>query len=54
MLVFMMAIHHLLLATNRSSPPHLPTVPFLLLIVAFLVALGSWISALRTRFRREP
>ncbi len=53
MLLFILASHYLLLATNRSSPPHLPTVPFLLLIVAFLVALGGWIVVLMTRFRKK-
>jgi len=53
MMLFMMAIHRLLFAINRSSPPSLPTLPFLLLIGSFLAGLGWWTIVLRTRFRRQ-
>jgi hypothetical protein len=54
MLLFMMAIHRLILATNLSSPPRLPTVPFLLVVGAFLVSLLGWTLVLRARFRNKP
>ena len=53
MLLFMMAIYHLVLITNRSSPPRLPTIPFLLLVGGFLVGLGSWVVVLHSRFRKK-
>lgn len=53
MLLFMLGLHHLLLAANRVSPPQLPTIPFILLVVAFLTGLGAWIFTLRARFRRK-
>ena len=52
MLLFMMAIYHLVLMSNRSSSPRLLTIPFLLLMGGFLIGLGSWVAALRARFRR--
>ena len=54
MIVFITGIHFLLIAANTTQPPHLPTQPFITLLVAFLVGIGIWAATLVRRFRRTP
>ncbi len=51
LIVFMTALHLLLLEANTATPPRLPEAPFFVLIGGFGVALGLWILALHLRFR---
>jgi uncharacterized membrane protein len=53
LLSFMIAVHHLLLISNLTSPPRLSAVPFLLFLAMFLVGLCGWILVLVTRFRKK-
>jgi len=50
--VFIAAIHLLLIEANATQPPRLPTAMFYTLLVVFVVALGVWMAMLRLRFRR--
>jgi uncharacterized membrane protein len=52
--VFVAALHALLLHANATSPPRLPTLPFVAFLAAFLAALAVWIRALYRRFPRPP
>ena len=54
MVLFVIAIHHLVLLANASQPPRLPQTPFLSLLGSFLAGLAVWIGVLWYRFRREP
>ena len=49
--LFMAAIHYLLLQANAASPPRLPTVPFVALLGAFVAGLAVWMVMLYRRFR---
>ena len=51
MVVFIVGIHLLLIAANATQPPHLPTQPFITLLVLFLAALAIWAATLVRRFR---
>jgi uncharacterized membrane protein len=52
MIVFITAVHFLLIAANATQPPRLPVQPFLTLLVAFLVGIGTWAATLVRHFRR--
>ena len=52
LVVFIAAIHLLLLEANATQPPRLPGAMFYTLLVAFVVALGIWMATLLLRFRR--
>jgi uncharacterized membrane protein len=52
LLVFMVALHGLLLVANATQPPHLPGPPFVMLLTAFLVATAWWGVTLVLHFRR--
>jgi len=54
MLLFMVAIHYLLLQANAASPPRLSTAPFVALLTAFVAGLGVWMATLYRRFRVYP
>lgn len=54
MVLFVIAIHHLLLLANSSLPARLPQTPFLSLLGSFLAGLAVWIGVLWYRFRKEP
>jgi predicted Ser/Thr protein kinase len=48
--IFFFRIHVMVLAANRASPPHLPSGPFLVWIIAFLMMVMIWISFFIMRF----
>lgn len=53
LIVLMVAgVHALILRAHDTTPPSLPTVPFLALLGGFLLALGVWILVLYRRFHR--
>ena len=45
-------VHALVLRAHDTNPPQLPTLPFLALLTAFLLAVGAWIVVLYRRFHR--
>ena len=51
LIVFMTALHMLLIEANAATPPRLPEAPFLTMLAAFVVALAFWILTLLLRFR---
>ncbi len=53
LVVFMAAIHFLLIAANASQPPNLPSRPFVMLMVAFVFGTGIWMATLILHFRRH-
>jgi hypothetical protein len=53
LVLFACAIHWLLLRAHEVTPPRLPTVPFLLLLAAFLAFICAWALALYRAFHRE-
>jgi len=53
LVVFIAAVHLLLLEANATQPPRLPAAMFYTLLVAFVVALGVWMATLLLRFRRR-
>jgi uncharacterized membrane protein len=53
LVVFMVAIHFLLIGANATQPPQLPLRPFLTLMAAFLVGMGVWAITLTRHFRRR-
>ena len=54
MVLFIAAIHCLLLQANAASPPRLPTAPFVALLAGFVAGLGVWMVMLYRRFRSSP
>jgi uncharacterized membrane protein len=52
MVVFILAIHVLLLQANHGMPVRLPERPFFMLLGGFALALVVWIIVLVWRFRR--
>jgi uncharacterized membrane protein len=52
--VFIAAIHLLLIEANRTQPPHLPGALFGTILAAFLAATGLWALTMILRFRRKP
>jgi len=53
MVVFITAIHFLLIEANATQPPRLPFQPFIAALVLFVVAMGLWLAALVLRFRNR-
>jgi uncharacterized membrane protein len=53
MVVFITAIHFLLIEANATQPPRLPFQPFIAVLVIFVVAMGLWLAALVLRFRNR-
>src|SRR5262245_3767721 len=54
MVLFLAAIHYLLLQANAASPPRLPTAPFVALLAGFVAGLAVWMVMLYRRFRSYP
>ncbi len=54
LVVFMAALHALLIAANATQPAHLPGPPFAMLMAAFLIASAGWALTLVRHFRRKP
>lgn len=54
MVLFVVAIHKLLLDANAASSPRLPQPQFFVLMVGFVLALLIWIALLLVRFRKRP
>ncbi len=54
LVVFMVAIHFLLIAANAVQPPSLPGQPFALVMAVFLLAMGILAVTLVLHFRRTP
>ncbi|HQR11249.1 MAG TPA: DUF1648 domain-containing protein [Casimicrobiaceae bacterium] len=54
LVVFMAAMHLLLIAANASQPPSFPGRSFVMLMVAFLLVTGIWMATLFLHFRRSP
>ena len=52
LVVFLAAIHLLLIEANATQPPHLPGAPFATILVAFLAGMAIWALTLAMRFRR--
>ena len=53
-LIFLAGIHWLMIQANRATPPHLPMVPFLILLGAFLASTMIWSIAFIYHFRKPP
>jgi hypothetical protein len=51
--VFVCAMHWLLLRANQSTPPQLPVAPFLVLLAGFLGFIAIWGIALHRAFRKD-
>lgn len=47
-------IHCLMIQANRMAPPHLPMIPFLILMGMFLAGMLIWIIAFIRRFAKIP
>ena len=52
MVLFFIAIHHLLLLANALRPPALPHTPFFFMLGCFLAGTAVWTILLWRRFRR--
>lgn len=52
MVLFVLAIHHLILMANASRPPVLPHAPFLFMLGCFLAGMAVWTVLLWRRFRK--
>jgi uncharacterized membrane protein len=53
MVLFITAIHFLLIEANATQPPRLPFQSFVTLLVLFVVALLAWMAMLALRFRSQ-
>jgi len=51
MVVFITAIHFLLIEANATQPPRLPFRPFIAVLAIFLIATGLWTVTLMLHFR---
>ena len=49
--VFITAIHFLLIEANATQPPRLPFQLFIAVMALFLIAMGLWTAALMLHFR---
>ncbi|MEO8346623.1 MAG: DUF1648 domain-containing protein [Betaproteobacteria bacterium] len=54
LVVFVAAIHLLLIAANTTQPPRLPGQLFGVLMVLFALGMAVWASTLILHFRRTP
>ncbi len=52
LVVFLAAIHFLLIEANATQPPHLPGAPFATILVVFFAGMAIWALTLAMRFRR--
>jgi len=53
LVVFIAAIHFLLIEANAAQPPRLPIQLFITLLVLFLVALSLWAATMVLHFRHK-
>ena len=53
MVVFITAIHFLLIEANATQPPRLPFQLFITVLVIFVVAMGLWMGTLVLHFRNR-
>ena len=53
MVVFITAIHFLLIDANATQPPRLSLQPFITVLVIFVVAMGLWMTTLVLHFRNR-
>jgi len=53
LVVFIAALHLLLIEANATQPPHLPLQPFVTLVALFVVALATWILTMARHFRNK-
>ena len=53
MVLFVIAIHHLVIIANASRPPRLPQAPLFFVIGCFLAGTTVWTVLLWYRFRRQ-
>ena len=51
--VFITAIHLLLIRANATQPPHLPRQLFITLLVLFLMGLATWLLTMALHFRNK-
>ncbi len=51
MVIFITAIHFLLIEANATQPPRLPFQAFITVLVTFVVAMGLWMATLMLHFR---
>jgi uncharacterized membrane protein len=52
LVVFIAALHLLLIEANATQPPRLPGALFGSVMVSFVVAMGLWVATLLLHFRR--
>jgi uncharacterized membrane protein len=52
LVVFLTAVHLVVVEANTSPRPTLPTTPFIAVMLAFAVAMIAWVVALTYGFRR--
>ena len=52
MVVFLTAVHLVVVEANQSSRPTLPTAPFVSVMLGFAIAMIAWVVALTYGFRR--
>jgi uncharacterized membrane protein len=52
MVVFLTAVHLVVVEANTSTRPALPTTPFIAVMLGFAVAMITWVVALTYGFRR--
>jgi len=51
--VFITAIHFLLIEANATQPPRLPFSLFIVVLATFLIAMGLWMATLMLHFRNR-
>ena len=51
--VFITAIHFLLIEANATQPPRLPFSLFIVVLATFLIAMGLWTATLMLHFRNR-
>jgi Domain of unknown function (DUF1648) len=54
MVLMAMGVHALVLRAHEATPPTLPVVPFVAMLIAFVFAAGVWVVVLYRRFHRRP
>jgi uncharacterized membrane protein len=53
LVIFIAAIHLLLIEANRTQPPHLPGALFGTILATFLAAMGVWMVTIIMHFRHK-
>lgn len=52
MVLMAMGVHALILRAHETAPPSLPLVPFLALLIGFVLGVGAWILVMYRKFHR--